>query len=208
MAEREGFEPPVFSFISIGYNVNLNSVGVPSTVLDGGPADFLRPDNLTVANGFDLSLGSQFGTESYVAAKKIDAGYGMVDAEFTDNWRLTVGARYENYQQTVLPVDLVDFSGVSIINLQNQLRDPALTLALNEDDTFGSAALTYDGNGLLGSDQYQVRLSYGETVVRPDLREVADVVYVDPELDVRVAGNPALKSSPIDNLELRSEFFY
>jgi outer membrane receptor protein involved in Fe transport len=45
-------------------------------------------------------------------------------------------------------------------------------------------------------------------VVRPDLREVADVIYIDPELDIRVQGNPTLRPSPIDNLELRSEFYY
>jgi outer membrane receptor protein involved in Fe transport len=51
-------------------------------------------------------------------------------------------------------------------------------------------------------------MSYGQTIVRPDLREVADVVYIDPELDLRVRGNPALQSSPIDNFAIRSEFYY
>lgn len=191
-----------------GFNVNLNSVGVSSSILSGGPGDVLAPGNLTVANGFDLSLGSQFGTESYVGAQKIDAGYGMVDIQFDNQWRFTIGTRYENYQQSVLPVDLLDYSGVSILNLQNQLSDPNQTLAIKEDDTFGSLAVTYDGEGWRGSDQHQIRISYGETVVRPDLREVADVVFIDPELDVRVAGNPTLSSSPIDNFEVRSEFFY
>jgi outer membrane receptor protein involved in Fe transport len=48
----------------------------------------------------------------------------------------------------------------------------------------------------------------GTGIVRPDLREIADVVYLDPELDVRVQGNPGLRSSPIDNFEVRSEFYY
>ncbi|HEX9660492.1 MAG TPA: TonB-dependent receptor plug domain-containing protein, partial [Rhodothermales bacterium] len=87
--------------------VNLNAVGIQSSVLAGGPADVLAPGNLTVGNGFNISLGSNFGTESYVAAQKVDAGYGMVDMEF-DRWRLMVGARAETYQQTVLPVDYLD----------------------------------------------------------------------------------------------------
>ena len=191
-----------------GYNVNLNAVGVQQSVLAGGPGEVLLPANLTVGNGFDVSLGTQFGTESYLAAQQVDAAYGMVDTELNNNWRFTVGARYENYQQAVLPVDLLDFSGVSIANLQAQLGDPNQTLALKEDDVFGSAALTYMSGGLFGSDEYQIRVSYGETVVRPDLREVADVIYIDPELDVRVRGNPTLRSSPIENFEIRSEFFY
>ena len=191
-----------------GYNINLNSVGVSSAVLDGGPGDVLTTSRLTVANGFDLSLGSQFGTESYVAAQKIDAGYGMIDAQITDNWRATVGARYEEYQQASLPVNLLDYTPVSIQALQSKLQSPTQRLAIIEDDIFGSAAITYDGDGLMGSSQYQIRLSYGQTVVRPDLREVSDVVFIDPELKVRVAGNPSLRSSPIDNIELRTEFLY
>ena len=191
-----------------GYNVNLNSVGVLSDVLAGDPGDVLVPGNVTIENGFDLSMGSQFGTESYVAGQKVDAGYGMVDAYFNDKWRLTAGARYEVYQQAVLPIDLLDYSGVSVTNLQTQLSDPNQRLAIKEDDVFPSLAATYVGNSLFRSDEYQIRFSFGETIVRPDLREVADVVFIDPDLDLRVEGNPALRSSPINNFEIRSEFFY
>ncbi len=191
-----------------GYNINLNSVGVQSNLLSGAPGDVLVPDRLTVENGFDLSLGTQFGTESYIGAQKVDAGYGMLDVQFTNSWRATVGGRHEAYQQAVLPINLLDNTPLSVMRLQEQLREPDQRLAIKEDDIHGSAALTYDGDGLFGTDQFQVRLSYGETVVRPDLREVADVVYIDPELNVRVRGNPALRSSPIANVELRSEFFW
>jgi outer membrane receptor protein involved in Fe transport len=119
-----------------------------------------------------------------------------------------IGARQEIYRQTVLPIDLLDFSGSYIINLQNDLLDPNQRLAVQEDDVFLSTALTYKGMGALGAGDFQVRLSYGQTVVRPDLREVADVIYIDPELDIRVQGNPGLRPSPIDNFEVRSEFFY
>src|SRR5690606_17143582 len=64
------------------YYVNLNSVGVVSQYLQGTPADVLRPENLRVEHGFDLTLGSQFGTESYVAAQTVDAAYGMADFDF------------------------------------------------------------------------------------------------------------------------------
>ena len=132
----------------------------------------------------------------------------MLDVDFSNRWRFTVGARYENYRQTVLPIDLLDFTGQSITNLQNQLSQPDQTLAIAEDDVFGSTALTFMSNGLLGSDEYQIRASFGQTIVRPDLREVADVTYIDPELGIRVSGNPFLRSSPIDSFELRGEFFY
>ncbi|MGD8324059.1 MAG: outer membrane beta-barrel protein, partial [Gammaproteobacteria bacterium] len=196
-----------------GYNVALNSTGVPVSVRSGTPSDFLAPGKLTIGNGYDLTLDAGIGTESYLAGQKVDAGYIMFDTEVGTDWRFTVGGRWEAYQQAVLPVNLLDFSGSWIINLQNQLADPTSRLAVNEDDVFGSFAITRSGSGLLGSDQFQFRFSYGETIVRPDLREVAGtadfpVFYLDPELDVRIAGNPFVTSSPIDNLEFRGEFYY
>ncbi len=189
------------------YYVNLNAIGVQEAILNGTPGDVLEAGNATVDNGFDLTLGANFGTESYVAAQNVDAAYGSIDFDW-DTWRFMVGARWEDYQQTVLPVDLLDYSGVSIINLQLALMDPNQRLAIREDSVFGSAALTYNGIGALGSADYQLRASYGETIVRPDLREVADVVYIDPELGIRVRGAPNLRSSPIENFEIRSEFYY
>ncbi|MDJ0761017.1 MAG: outer membrane beta-barrel protein [Woeseiaceae bacterium] len=190
-----------------GYNVNLNAVGIGSGLLGGGPADVLNEDRLTVENGFNLSLGSNFGTESYIAAQKVDAFYGMVDVELTE-WRFSGGVRYEDYQQAILPVDLLDFSGNSVRQINERLADPDQRLAIREDDTFLSLAVTYMGSGLFAADDYQFRLSYGETVVRPDLREISDVVYIDPELSIRVAGNELLLTSPIDNFEARGEFYY
>lgn len=189
------------------YFVNLNAIGVQEALLSGSPGDVLEAGNAQVANGFDLSLGGQFGTESYVAAQKVNAGYGSIDFDW-DRWRFMVGARWEDYQQALLPLDVLDYSGVAIANLQLALLDPNQRLAIREDDVFGSSALTFNGAQAFGADNFQVRVSYGETIVRPDLREVADVVYIDPEFDVRVRGNPSLVSSPIDNFEIRSEFYY
>ncbi|MDX1499327.1 MAG: outer membrane beta-barrel protein [Woeseiaceae bacterium] len=191
-----------------GYNVNLNSVGVPSGQLSGGVGDVLDPGNLTVDNGFTLSLGTDTGNESYIAAQKVDAGFGMVDWTWDETWRVTAGARWEDYQQAVLPVDLLDFSGNSILLLNQQLAAEGQRLAIREDDVYASLGLTYMNAGLFGADDYQFRFSFGETVVRPDLREISDVKYNDPELDIRVGGNPLLTTSPIDNFELRGEFYY
>ncbi len=191
-----------------GYNVNLNAVGVQSSDLSGGLGRVLAGNNLTVANGFDISLGTNFGTESYIAAQKVDAFYGMADIEL-NRWRFSIGARYEDYQQATLAVDLLDFSGNTIQNQIDELNNnPNQRLAIREDDTYLSLAATYMGSGLFGADDYQFRLSYGETVVRPDLREIADVIYIDPELRIRVGGNSQLQTSPIDNFEARGEFYY
>ncbi len=191
-----------------GTNINLNAVGVTAPLLAGSPDDVLNSGGLLLENGFDLTLGSQTGNESYLAAQKVNAGYGMADVTFAENWRVTGGARWESYQQSVIPIDLLDFSGNSIQVIIDGLQDPNQRYAIQEDDTYLSGALTYFNSGLLGADEYQFRFSYGETVVRPDLREVSDVKYNDPELNIVVGGNPNLRTSPIDNFEARGEFYY
>ncbi len=191
-----------------GYNINLNAVGVSAPFLAGSPDEVLNSGDLLLGNGFNLTLGSQTGNESYVAAQKVNAGYGMADVTFADHWRVTGGARWESYQQSVLPIDLLDFSGNSVQVIIDGLQDPNQRYAVQEDDIYLSGALTYFNSGLFGSDEYQFRFSYGETIVRPDLRELSDVKYNDPELNVIVGGNPNLRTSPIDNFEARGEFYY
>ncbi|POP54373.1 TonB-dependent receptor domain-containing protein [Zhongshania marina] len=187
-----------------GYTANVGTnatVGTPQTVFTDDRINDLN-------NVFDISMGSGFGNESYVAAQKISAVYGGLDFRMTEEWRLTVGARWEEYQQAVLPVNLLDYTGVFNQQLINQLQDPDQTFAFQNDDIYSSFALTYSGLGLIGAEEFQVRFSVSDTVVRPDLRELADVAYIDPELSVRVFGNPALKSTEIRNYDLRGEFYY
>ncbi|WP_269619874.1 TonB-dependent receptor domain-containing protein [Zhongshania sp. BJYM1] len=187
-----------------GYTANVGTtatVGTPQTVFTDARINDLN-------NAFDIAMGSGFGNESYVAAQKVNAAYGGLDFRMTEEWRATVGARYEEYQQAVLPVNLLDFTGVFNQQLINQLQDPNQTFAIQNDDIYSSFALTYSGMSLIGANEFQVRFSVSDTVVRPDLRELADVAYIDPELSVRVFGNPNLKSTDVRNYDLRGEFYY
>jgi len=187
-----------------GYTAN---VGTSSTV--GTPASVFTDTRIAdLANNFDLTMGSGFGNESYVAAQKIGAIFGEADYRLSEEWRLTVGARWEEYQQAVLPVNLLDFTGVFNKQIIEALKDPNQTFAVQNDDVYSSAAITYSGVDLIGANEFQLRFSVSETVVRPDLRELADVAYIDPELSVRVFGNPNLKSTQVRNYDLRSEFYY
>ncbi|GAB1263928.1 TonB-dependent receptor domain-containing protein [Aurantivibrio infirmus] len=193
-----------------GYTANINAVGVLSAALNGTPGQVLASANLADPNNpFTVSLGSGFGTESYVAAQIVDAVYGSFDLTWRDTWRLSAGLRWEDFQQAVLPVDLLDFSGVTTTQLINDLQEPGQRLAIQDDAVYPAVALTYiNGTEFLGTQNFQVRLGFGQTVVRPDLREIADVQYIDPELNVRVSGNPLLNFSEIDHVDLRAELFF
>jgi TonB-dependent receptor len=187
-----------------GYTAN---VGARST--QGTPQTVFTDERINDLNNFfDLSMGSGFGNESYVAAQKIAAVYGSLDFRISEEWRVTTGARWEEYQQAVLPVNLLDFTGVFNQGVIDQLNNSDQSFALQEDDIYSSLALTYSGLDLLAAEEFQVRFSVSETIVRPDLRELADVAYIDPELNVRVFGNPDLQSTQVRNYDLRGEFYY
>lgn len=193
-----------------GYSVNINfGSTIPDSVVVGTPGSVFTDSNiLDLNNSIEGTLGTGLGNESYIAAQMIDAGYGMFDITMADTWRLTAGARWENYRQAVMPLDLLDFTGETLENFADELEDPEQRFAISEDDIYPAAAVTYINEGLMGTETFQVRLGYGKTVVRPELRELSDVQYLDPEYNVRVQGNPLLEFSDIDHIDLRTEWFY
>jgi outer membrane receptor protein involved in Fe transport len=189
-----------------GYTANINAGGVTSDVLSGTPGGVFSNGNIgNPANSFSFSMGSGLGTESYIAGQITDAGYGMMDLTWDYRWRLTAGARYENFRQALMPLDLLEYSYVEerIEELQNESQ----SLALKEDDWYPSIALTYMNEGFMGTENFQVRFSASQTVVRPDLREKSEVSFINEDR-IRVFGNPSLISSEIDHFDLRTEWFY
>ena len=189
-----------------GYTANIV---MGAFARDGVPSAVFGDQNLQdLNNGFFMNMGSNFGTESYIAGETKAAAFGSVDAYFMDNWRATAGVRWEDFSRGVMPLNLLDYTGDSLRAVIAQMNQPDQNFALREDDFYPAAALTYMRDGLFGTDNFQVRLGYGKTVVRPDLREFADVQFIDPELNDRVQGNPNLKFSEIDHVDLRTELFF
>jgi outer membrane receptor protein involved in Fe transport len=189
-----------------GYTANIvlggiNRDGLPSTVL--GDQNLADPNN-----GHFMTMGSNFGTESYIAGETKTAAFGSVDAFFLDSWRVTAGVRWEDFARGIIPLNLLDYSGVSLNGVIANMQEAGTTVALRDDDYYPAVALTYLRDGFLGTENFQVRLGYGKTVVRPDLREYADIQYLDPELNDRVQGNPNLIFSDIDHIDLRTEAFF
>lgn len=190
----------------LGYTANINSAGVTSDVLTGSPGRVLTDSNLTnLNNPFSFSMGAGLGTESYLAAQMTDAAYGMFDFTWDYTWRVTAGARYESFREALMPLNLLEYSYVG--GLLDDLQADNQNLATTEDDWYPSVALTYINEGLMGTENFQVRASASQTVVRPDLREKSEVSYLNEDR-IRVFGNTSLVSSQIDHLDLRAEWFY
>ncbi|WP_440056401.1 TonB-dependent receptor plug domain-containing protein (plasmid) [Pseudoalteromonas sp. T1lg65] len=138
--------------------------------------------------------------DDYLAAQKIDAGYGEFDVFFDNTWRISGGIRYEDFKQVSIGTSNSIFDRIKHSIIYSEERILAGTV--NQDDTFNSLSFTYlaDGN-------YQVRLGYGETTVRPDLRELVPVAYYDPLTDIRTFGVSGLTSSDLKNYDARFEYY-
>ena len=187
------------------------SLGIGSTapgfnkINQAAPSAVFSDANLTnPENGFVTLLGAGgFGLESYYAAQTTEATYGKFDILIDETWRISGGARWENFIQVSVPVDLLEFGGNRIPFSAEQLA----ASTINEDDIHPSLAFTYIRPGFW-SDEFQFRLGWGETVARPDLREVSQSTYIDPLTEARVRGNPFLVPSTLTNFDLRAEWFW
>ena len=58
------------------------------------------------------------------------------------------------------------------------------------------------------ADTFQLRGTYSETVVRPDLREITDASYIDPLTEDLVFGNSGVTPATLTNYDLRAEWFW
>ncbi|MEX0964069.1 MAG: TonB-dependent receptor [Pseudohongiellaceae bacterium] len=191
----------------LGYTANL--ISGPLANRTGLPTEVLQDSRLSdLSNDIQLDVRNNFGTESYVAGEKKMSSFGAFDVTLDQTWRVSGGLRWEDFKRGVLPLDLLDYSGASIAALGNSLQNPEQTLGFQDDGFYPAAAFTYIGDGFLNTENFQLRLGYGRTVVRPDLREFADVQFIDPTLNNRVQGNPNLVIAEIDHFDLRSEFFF
>jgi len=148
----------------------------------------LAPENIG-PNGLQLQEGTQ-ATDSYTASQALDARYLAVDA----SWRslsLNLGVRREDMLQTVTTVRPFDPNATPEIGV------------LDNSDTLPAGSLTW-----AYSDKAQLRAAYSTTLSRPDIREQSRANFVDPQLDVRVEGNPNLQQAEIENIDLRWEYYF
>jgi len=163
--------------------------------------DYLN-DTLLDANAIlvDFNEPTPPDADDYLAAQKTDAFYGEFDVFYNNKWRISGGLRYEEFKQ-------VSIGTSSLIFGENELDiffspDKIKQGTIIEDDFYPALSFTY-----LSESDYQVRFGYGETIVRPDIREVVPVAYYDPLTDIRTIGKSGLKSSPLKNYDARFEYY-
>jgi outer membrane receptor for ferrienterochelin and colicin len=140
-------------------------------------------------NGSDNLIG--FGAISnksnrYLANTILNAGFLQFDNQLSNKLRLVWGLRVENYDQLIGSVKKFD-SRHTYSKVTDFLPGINATYKLNE--------------------KTNIRLSVSQTVIRPELRELADLSLYDFELNSSVQGNPALLRTKITNFDLRYEVY-
>ena len=128
---------------------------------------------------------------SYVALSNLFAGYIALKIPVVNKVDIYGGIRLERFYR-----NLNGFyeEGQNNEDLKDVTRD---TLNI-----FPSANITYTIN-----EKHLLRLSYGKTINRPEIREISISDYEDFDLNAIVHGNPDLKSAFIDNYDLRYEWY-
>ncbi|SFC72708.1 TonB-dependent receptor domain-containing protein [Pseudoalteromonas denitrificans] len=138
--------------------------------------------------------------DDYLSAQKIDAYYFEADVFFDNTFRLSGGVRWEDFRQISVPLD--PYTKQIVLGSGATSADYA-ELAFQEDDFYPALAMTY-----IQDDETQYRFSYGQTVVRPDLREITKSNYIDPLTGYPVGGTPGLRVTSIKNYDFRYENYF
>lgn len=188
------------TYQQLEFNLGAPAMRGNNPIFEGPLGEVLSDANLQNSdNGFRISTNRR-NANSYVAESQVDAVFGKIDVTWNNTLRAVIGSRREDYQQFNLPWDPISYDG-------NRFSDRADADIYTNDDTYTSAALTWMVQDFWAED-FQLRLSFGETTVRPDLREISSSSYFDPLTHIAVRGSPDVIPSQIDNYDLRAEWFF
>ena len=126
---------------------------------------------------------------SYEGDQTVAAGYAMIELPITRKWQLITGLRVENTDMTVATKDMT-------------LPDSLRSGEIKETDLLPALNLIY-----LLRDDMNLRWSYGRTLARPTLREMAPYSAYEFANSYTFTGNAELKRTLIDNFDFRWEWF-
>ena len=162
-----------------------------------------RPQTLYAAPVEELFSDEGIGTltrleeqtsdfDSYTSTQSLYSGFVSVETPIVRDLSLNGGARLEVFDQFV----------ESASPFENSTTEPVGT---NRTDinVLPAAALKYTLR-----DGMNLRLSYGMTMVRPQVRQLAPYQYYDFQRDRNTVGDPTIDSTRIHNVDARWEWFF
>ena len=172
------------------FDAQLFAITMP---IDNPSLRLLPAESAFVPDNFGTGTDNKFAFNSiqnrnfrYLANTILNAGYLQFDNKFSEGLRVVWGLRVENFDQLVGSV---------------KKWDPRHTYSQVTDYLPGVNATIKVG------DKSNLRITGSQTVIRPELRELASFVIYDFELNASVSGNPALKRTKITNTDIRYELY-
>lgn len=148
---------------------------------------FIQPQNY--GEGKLTLVDNSSYKDDYKGHSTVGAAYLGLNIPFTNNFSTYIGARYEYYQMV-------------LTTSRNAGNYTPYDTKYTYNDVFPSVNMLYKLN-----EKHQLRLSYGESVNRPEFREVAPSIFYDFELASNVSGYAGLKPAYIHNIDFRYEFY-
>lgn len=157
----------------------------PRTEYDSLPIDEIWSDDRIRPDFWNLNQFSR-ATDQYDAEEEIYAGYLQSENQIGDRVRLMFGTRYESATQTTETGGTVD----PVTELKKAAFFPAveLTWSLRDD--------------------LQLRAGWSQTLNRPDLRELSEAIFINPENRFSYIGNRNLQPAELTNYDLRLEWYH
>ena len=152
--------------------------------------DFYTPEVIGPGSQQQRLREVTLATDAYTANQALDAYYFMADGNWRA-WSVNLGVRQEDILQEVITKQPFAPNATPVIGI------------VDESNLLPAGSLTW-----AYSEKAQVRFAYSETLSRPDIREQSPADFIDPQLDVRVVGNPDLVQTEIKNLDLRWEYYF
>jgi TonB-dependent receptor len=126
-------------------------------------------------------------TDSYSAKSKLASAFIMFDNRFKERYRLIWGVRMESFEQDLYTV------------LDN---GTPLDIVTKKVDFLPSINFVYSL-----TESQNIRLSYSQTVNRPEFRELAPFAFYDFSTRFVVSGNSDLTRALIHNYDARYEWY-
>jgi len=174
----------IFKARNFAYNFNASVL----------PADFVfrSYDKMFtdeyIKNGGVLIKENTNKSDSYDANNLLNAAYLGLNLPLGEKVKIYAGVRVEN---NILKLNGYEADGTKPVNIDR-----------SGFDLFPSVNATYNLN-----DKNLIRLAYGNSVNRPEFREIAPYVYYDFEQFSEFVGNESLKDAFIQNIDLRYELY-
>ncbi len=157
--------------------------------IDGVFNNAYKDDGTGARISDDSDLSGQFEANG-----KIYAGYGAINVPlFHDKLKIYGGVRYEgqNLLLMVPPSRYLEITG----------RNPEL---INRYIYYWLPSVNVNFNV---TKKLALRAAYGETINRPNYRELIPLLVFDPRLENARVGNDSLKDAQVHNFDLRLEYY-